>query len=167
MTTQNNNGTGEKHAQRNDPMAGTGGHHVCETEYLVYDNLALMDGNRMSGSGILAGAWLVDGRGQPLLPPPMTAEEMGSVLRLTFGQGSILLEEDRVCILGGATLALRWRDDKTPLSAVEEDRLLYEFNGMRYALRVIKGRVIPGDTILLAPVDGELTIAPERLEDVK
>ncbi len=141
--------------------------HVCKTEYLVYDNLTLIDGNRMSGNGILAGAWLVDGQGQPLFPPPMKAEEMGSALRLTFGQGSILLEEDRVCILGGAALALRWQDDKTSLSAVEMDRLLYEFNGMRYALRVIKGCMIPGNTLLLAPVEEELIIAPERLGDVK
>lgn len=135
---------------------------VCETEYLVYDNLTLIDGNRMSGSGVLAGAWLLDGRGQPLLPPPMKAEERGSALRLTFGQGSILLEEERVSIFGGAALALRWRGDKTPFIAAEKSRLLYEFNGMRYALRVIKGRVIPGDTILIAPADGCLTIAPER-----
>ena len=136
---------------------------VCETEYLVYDNLPVMDGNRMSGNGILAGAWVTDEAGRPLDAASLSAEEKGNGLRVDFGAGAVLLEENGLSLTGGACLKFRWNADKTPFIGATENALTYEFNGRRYLLRVTRGRVVSGDEPLLMPCDGVLALAFERL----
>ena len=135
---------------------------VCETEYLVYDNLPVMDGNRMSGGGILAGAWVTDEQGRPLTSSDMTAKETDVGLNVDFGAGAFALREGGLSLTGGACLAFRWNPQRTAFRRAGADGLYYEFNGTRYALRVLQGRVVSNaEGPLLAPVNGTLVVKPE------
>ena len=134
----------------------------CETEYLVYDNLFYMDGNRMSGHGVLAGAYVTDEQGRGLPVPPLSAEEDGSSLRLLFDGGALELTEEGLTLRGGAALTLKWVRDRSPYLRAEGDRLLYETEGRRYALRAARGHVVEGEYPRLLPDGGALTLAFDR-----
>ena len=134
----------------------------CETEYLVYDNLPMMDGNRMSGNGILAGAWVTDERGNRLPTSPLKAEEMGDTLRVDFGSGAFILEENGLSLTGGAGLRFEWNSDKTAFLGARDNELTYCFNGRRYAIRVTRGHVVMEGAPLLMPGDGTLTLTLAR-----
>ncbi|MBQ8955093.1 MAG: hypothetical protein IJ048_13365 [Clostridia bacterium] len=136
---------------------------VCETEYLVYDNLFLMDGNRMSGRGILAGAWVTDAAGRVIDAAPLTAAASGDGgLRVDFPGGGFELCEDGLTLWGGAALSFRWNAARSPFKRVDGNRLLYEHNGTPYALRVDQGCIQMADTPLLLPEDGRLALSFER-----
>ena len=131
---------------------------VCATEYLVYDNLPLMDGNRMSGRGILAGIWVTGEDGRPVDTEPLRANELGNSLEVDFSSGSILLEEERLRLRGGAGMTFRWNADKSPFQKAEGSRLMYEYRGARYALIVKKGRAAAGEGVHISPDGGEIVL---------
>ena len=135
---------------------------VCETEYLVYDNLFFMDGNRMSGKGIWAGIWVTDTDGKTLPASPMRVEEKERSLAVRFGQSEFSLDEDTLALRGGAALAFRWQKEKSPFAGTDGRRLRYEFNGRRYVLLVLRGSIRAGDSIMVLPEDGEIRLAFER-----
>lgn len=138
-------------------------HNVCTTEYLVYDNLPIMDGNRMSGGGILAGGWLTDRTGKETATSAMTVEEKTNGLRIHFGCGAMEIGESGLHLMGETALQFRWNAHKTDFRHATQDCLLYEHNGMQYALAVIRGRVVAGDQPLLLPEAGELWLKPLRM----
>lgn len=132
---------------------------VCETEYLVYDNLPVIDGNRMSGGGILAGGWLVDAAGAPILTPFLEAREEGNGILARLETGSIALAEEEIRLSGGLGIQLRWARERGALQAVEERRLSFAHRGMRYALLLEQGIAQPCEGgALLLPQDGELRL---------
>ncbi len=132
---------------------------VCTTEYLVYDNLSVIDGNRMSGEGVHAGGWLVDENGSNLSAEPMSTAEEENVLRVRSGRYGFVLSEDEIMITGGAAVELRWSACRTPYCGAEGNLLRYEYRGMKYALKVLKGGVSASERLVLLPEDGELRIA--------
>lgn len=136
---------------------------VCTTEYLVYDNLPIMDGNRMSGGGILAGGWLVDADGRTVEASELVVEETAGGLCVRFDGGAMEIGEDGLRLMGGAALKFCWNPQKTAFREASEDRLLYEHNGMRYALVVTQGRVVAGEQPVLLPEEGALCLKPLRL----
>jgi hypothetical protein len=137
-------------------------HDVCTTDYLVYDNLSMIDGNRMSGDGIHAGGWLIDADGKGIVGEPMQTEEEGSMLRVRSGAYEIVLREQGIEILGGAAVELRWSNKRTPYCGAEGDSVRYEHRGMKYALKVIKGSVDVSERLVLCPEANELHLNPMR-----
>lgn len=136
-------------------------HAVCETEYLVYDNLSIMDGNRMSG-GVLAGGFVTDAAGREIDAAEMTVEEKASGLSVRFGEYAFELDEEGFSLTGGAAISFRWKADRTPVCAVEGNRLAYEYRGMKYALRAARGRIVEVGEIRFLPEDGEIRLTFER-----
>lgn len=138
-------------------------HAVCEKEYLVYENLSVMDGNRMSGRGILAGAWATDAKGQTLPAAEISVEEGESSLTVRFGEYTFEIGGEGIALTGGAALQLRWNRDKTAFLRAEGNRLLYACNGANYALHVTRGSIASEESILLLPDQGVLCFALERM----
>lgn len=136
---------------------------VCTTEYLVYDNLQLMDGNRMSGGGVLAGAYVTDEAGCNLAAEEIQTEEKGSAMKASFGQYAFEMSEEGVRLTGGAALSFRWKRDYLPIGKAEKDCLAYEHRGAKYALKVLRGILADGEEIRILPQDGEICLKPERL----
>ncbi len=135
---------------------------VCTTDYLVYDNLSMIDGNRMSGDGIHAGGWLVDENGCSLPTEPMQTTEEGNALRVRSGGYELMLKENGIVLSGGAALELRWSGSRTPYCGAEGDLVRYEHRGIKYALKVTKGAVNASERLMLLPEDGELRFVLTR-----
>ena len=135
---------------------------VCETEYLVYDGLFIMDGNRMSGSGIRAGIWLTGNDGQPLPALPIRARQDGQRLSVRSGPSEFLPEEDAFTVRGGAALTFRWKKEASCLAGTDGNRIRFFRNGRHYALRILKGKVRARDGLGILPEDGEIRFVPER-----
>lgn len=122
---------------------------VCETSYLVYDNLPIMDGNRMSGDGVLAGGYLVclrDGQWANAQCSRLRVSETERGLRLDFeAEGrtaSIELTEQGVRLEGGLGLRFDWCPARAlACQGVQDGRLRYRHNGADYALSAAKGRI--------------------------
>ena len=136
---------------------------MCETEYLVYDNLPILDGNRMSGGGILAGGWLVDAASAPILTPFLEAREEGNGILARLETGSIALAEEEIRLSGGLGILLRWAREHGALQAIGEQRLSFAHRGMRYALLLKQGAICPCENgALLSPQKGELRLCFAR-----
>lgn len=132
---------------------------ACETEYLVYENLPIVDGNRMSGGGIRAGAWLcAEGIGS------LTATEEGEALRVGYGAGELLLTPDGLQLTGSAELCFRWRMDKRTLVRVDGRRLIFAHDGGEYALRVDAGEISGCDAPTIRPEKGRIALSFERVK---
>ncbi len=132
----------------------------CETEYLVYENLPVIDGNRMSGSGILAGGWLVrDGKRAQTSPFTVKYEE--SSLTVSFGGGSITAAEDGITVTGGYGLRLEWDEHRCALEKIEGNTLRMRYHGVPYALCVKTGTVRNDGFPVLEPQNGILRIQAE------
>ena len=142
-------------------------HAVCTTEYLVYDNLSIMDGNRMSGHGILAGGWLTHANGKAVETEKLTVEEGRDSLLIHFGCGSLALDESGLRFRGESALQFRWNTQKTNFRKAMQYALIYEQGGMQYALAVVKGRIVAGEQPILLPEEGEIQLQPIRLGRVK
>lgn len=135
----------------------------CLTEYLVYDNLPLMDGNRMSGEGILAGAFVVLPNGSPaaLAEDPVTAT--GDMLELRVQGGSIRADETAITLTGGLALNLQWLPSRSSFTGVADGRMLFRHNGWAYALRV-EGKVQTVENgVTITPGNGRIVLTPERM----
>ncbi len=80
---------------------------TCKTDYLQFDTLPVIDGNRFSGNGILAGAYpyeVVNGEKKALKFKEVLYEELGGNAVVTFTETScgdieITLAEEKITIL--------------------------------------------------------------------
>ena len=138
-------------------------HAPCETEYLVYENLPLIDGNRMSGHGTLAGGWLVGEDGKHAALSPLIVSEDGDTLTALWEGGSLCCDPSGLTLKGGLGLSLEWDSSRCALTGIDGDRLLFAHKGVSYALRVRTGFIQSGDTMRLVPENGVLRLIPERL----
>ena len=145
---------------------------VCETEYLVYDNLPIMDGNRMSGDGVLAGGFVVckqDGRWVDAQCTRLRVSEIENGLRLDFEvQGKaarIELTEQGARLEGGFGLRFDWCPARAAACQGVRDGLLrYRHNGADYALRAQDGRIEAQDgSYLILPQGEEMAISAARV----
>ena len=134
----------------------------CVTEYLVYDNLFFMDGNRMSGHGVLAGVYLTGEAGNNLPIGPLSASEAGPSLRLTFDGGEMMLREDGLIVTGGAALCFKWDMARTPYARMEGRKLIFSTEGREYALVVATGRVVDGGQPRILPENGVISLTFDR-----
>lgn len=145
---------------------------VCETEYLVYDNLPIMDGNRMSGDGVLAGGFVVceqDGRWVDAQCTRLRVSEIENGLRLDFEvQGKaarIELTEQGVRLEGGFGLRFDWCPARAAAcQGVRDGLLCYRRNGADYALRAQNGRIEAQDgSYLILPQGEGMAISAARV----
>ncbi len=136
---------------------------VCETEYLVYDNLSVMDGNRWSGSGVLAGGFVTDAAGKAIAAEEMTVEEKEKGLTVKFGGYAFEIGEDGIALTGGAAISFRWKQDRAVVSTVQGDRLVYEYRGMKYALKAVCGKIACDGEVRFLPENGKICLALERM----
>lgn len=136
---------------------------VCETEYLVYDNLLIMDGNRMSGDGVLAGGYVTDAAGNNLAAGEMKVEEGEKSLMVRFDSYAFEINESGLALTGGAALTFRWKENRLPACEAQGNRLVYAHNGMRYALAVKKGSIAEEAEVRILPENGRIELALERM----
>ncbi len=130
---------------------------ICTTHYLVYDNLPVMDGNRMSGGGTLAGAWLTSKSGERVIASEFTVSEGETSLTATFDCGRIEIREDGIKLESEHGLRFEW--DKSRAEAfvgADGNSLLYRHNGTDYRLEVTRGVVADGGYPTLLPDGGVL-----------
>ena len=136
----------------------------CETEYLVYDNLSVMDGNRMSGRGVHAGAWLVGEDGAPLRPDDLTVREEGAAnLEIRYDGGRICLSEERIALHGANRLEFRRKDGLAGLVSCRDGLVIFEQGGDRFGVRVEKGVARADGLLSIAPQDGQIMLSFDRL----
>ena len=136
---------------------------VCTTDYRVYDNLLIMDGNRMSGDGILAGGYVTDAAGNAIPAAEMHVRESADSLTAQFGEYAFEISEEGICLKGGAALTFRWKAGRKPECEVQGNRLVYAHNGARYALVVAQGMISAEHEIRLLPESGVLRLEFERM----
>lgn len=135
----------------------------CLTEYLVYDNLPVMDGNRMSGEGILAGAYVLNPDGTPAVLAGDPVSSDGNALTVQVQGGSIRADERGITLSGGLSLRMRWLASRSALKGVENGRMLFEHNGWRYAVQVAGDVQTHKGGVTIMPVNGRIVLTPERL----
>lgn len=114
----------------------------CRTPYLQFDNLPVVDGNRFSGGGVLAGGFFrMDGR--PLIPHRIryTESDDNTSFQLEVGasQGSltVYVTPSGIRIRGSVPFSLELRQDaskETPAMALQERRLALTWRGFSYRI---------------------------------
>ena len=131
-----------------DPFEDT----VCESNEAVYETLPLIDGNRHTGHGILAGGYFVDANGKEIGCDTMRFEDLGGgSMRLTYAPITVTVTDNRIRIEGPAAFALdlrRGSDDHLPTILANTDtELSLIYNGTPYKVRLISGTFAGADHI--------------------
>ena len=136
----------------------------CQTDAFIYDNLPIMDGNRMSGRGVLAGGWLTDTEGQPLAPAAMTAIPQNENRLLVSWPGQMLvLTESSITLRGSGCLLLRWLPEASAFTGWEPHALRFSHHGHAYFLAVSGFVMQTKKGLLLCPDEnGLLRLTPRR-----
>lgn len=123
-----------------DPFEET----VCVSNEAVYETLPLIDGNRHTGHGILAGGYFLDKTGREIACEKMQFEDLGGgSMHLSYSPISITATENRIRIEGpqGFSLAIRrGSDDHLPtVTACSADELSLIYNGTAYHVHLNAG----------------------------
>lgn len=127
---------------------------VCDLSYLVYDNLPVMDGNRWSGNGVLAGINPVDPDGQKLTFETLEVLEKDDRLLVKWGLGQ---QAQVLCVFSPE--GLEWNfptsdfgfvmklenDSKSVDLALTSDSLSFVYNGFGYSIEVIGASISLSD----------------------
>jgi len=123
-----------------DPFEET----VCESNEAVYETLPLIDGNRHTGHGILAGGYFLDANGKEIVCDKMQFDDLGGgSMRLTYAPISVTVTDNRIRIEGPLDFSLdlrRGSDDHLPtINALTETVLSLSYNGTSYQLHMNTG----------------------------
>ena len=132
----------------------------CDKDYLQFDTLPVVDGNRFSGNGIVAGAYpyeVVNGAKQPLTFKDVLYEELGGNAVVTFTETScgdieITLSEDKITVLCsdetkefGFDYKFDASADRLPvLESITSDSVILSHRGFPYALKLTQGKFVDG-----------------------
>ena len=140
-----------------DPFEET----VCESNEAVYETLPLIDGNRHTGHGILAGGYFIDADGKELSCETMQFEDLGDgKLRLTYAPITVYADNNRIRIEGPKDFSLQLRrgsDDHMPtVDALSSNALSLSYNGTSYHLQMLAGTIASVDRLMSA--DGAIEI---------
>ncbi len=125
-----------------DPFEET----VCESNEAVYETLPLIDGNRHTGHGILAGGYFVDANGTEIPCAAMQFEDLGGgSMRLTYAPIAVTVTDNRIRIEGPVGFSLdlrRGSDDHLPtVTALSEKEMTLSYNGCTYKLHMSAGTI--------------------------
>ena len=123
-----------------DPFEDT----VCESNEAVYETLPLIDGNRHTGHGILAGGYFLDADGAEIACEKMQFEDLGGgSMRLTYAPITVTVHDNIIRIEGPASFALELRrgssDHLPTLTASTSDTLSFSYNGTAYRVALRAG----------------------------
>ncbi|MGM9681330.1 MAG: hypothetical protein ACI3XR_07485 [Eubacteriales bacterium] len=135
---------------------------VCRTPTLKYDNLPVVDGNRFSGDGVLAGFYLCCGEnpvnaretvyretGIDSIRVDFLTDELGRV-RISANPEEISLTADQ----NGGSLSLRYRfcpSERMPSMAAEGNALSLCYRDYRYRLPVNGSLSVTEKEIVISP----------------
>ncbi|MDR1628993.1 MAG: hypothetical protein LBS36_02095 [Oscillospiraceae bacterium] len=124
---------------------------VCTSHVLQYDNLPVIDGNRFSGHGVLAGLFAACG-GERLHFDGMVYEELSAdtakvtLTNTQIGDFVIVFSPNTLTFFCGADFALLEIHDPqaegVPACLVEEKNLSFVHRGFPYAVRLSCGRAV-------------------------
>jgi len=134
-----------------DPFETT----VCESNEAVYETLPLIDGNRHTGHGILAGGYFLAADGKEITCDTMRFEDLGNGgMRLTYAPLTLTVSDRRICIEGpdGFEVSVRrGSDDHLPqVTECTANTLSLSYNGMAYAIRLKRGQFAGTDRLISA-----------------
>ena len=120
---------------------------VCNGNEATYETLPVIDGNRHSGNGVLAGGYIADTDGNALILSKMQFTDLGGgKARITYGDLALELWEDRVILTYPQEFTLTRRigkEDHLPTAeAWEERRLSLSYQGTPYRIRASVGRFL-------------------------
>lgn len=120
--------------------------NVCTSNAVEYDTLPVVDGNRHSGNGVVAGMYLTSADGSPieLKDYQFTELDNGSAL-LDYGQLTVKLCENGILISADFEFCIEvhigTRKEHIPtIVAVSDDVITLSFKGMQYGARLVSGR---------------------------
>lgn len=141
---------------------------VCDKEYLIYDNLPLMDGNRFSGNGIRAGLYpFLDGK--QLCFQSMDYKEVGTDAVVTFtgtacGEITFLLCEAGIRITGEgeSSFELHALFDKSakqlPSLEMHQNSIHLNYRGFPYSIIIEQGSVDMDDRPVVRCINSTIQV---------
>ena len=131
-----------------DPFEDT----VCTSNEAVYETLPLIDGNRHTGHGILAGGYFTDADGNELSCEAMQFEDLGDgKMHLTYAPISVTAADNRIRIEGPAGFSLQLRrgsNDHLPTVLTQtDDTLMLSYHDTVYRVFLRCGSVSSVDRL--------------------
>lgn len=121
---------------------------VCPGNEAVYDTLPIIDGNRHSGNGVIAGAYITYKDGSVPEFERMQFEDLGdSRAKVTYGNIVFELSENGMKIAADRefTVSLKIGTDGNHLPSVESmasDGISLNYKGAKYGVDFLRGRLI-------------------------
>ncbi|MBE6658384.1 MAG: hypothetical protein E7604_08060 [Ruminococcaceae bacterium] len=125
-----------------DPFENT----VCESNEAVYETLPIIDGNRHTGHGILAGGYFLDADGMEIACETMQFEDLGGgSMRLTYAPITVTVHDSIIRIEGPQNFAISLRRgsaDHLPIVTSQTgDCIALSYNGTAYRVQLHTGRI--------------------------
>jgi len=132
-----------------DPFENT----VCIANDAAYETLPVVDGNRHTGKGVLAGLYPLTADGAEIAGSDMVFEDLGGgCARVDFGAVSFALDERSMTVNGPEGFRLESRiarDEHVPEIVRATDRqLTLRYAGVEYTITLEAGRFAGAQTIL-------------------
>ena len=124
-----------------DPFENT----VCTRNEAVYETLPVMDGNLMTGNGIIAGGYFCTADGTPITAGDYRFSETGEGTALVdYGKIRILLKEQGMEILSEEDFCLQWRVGKKShhmpqCTSRDEKEVKLSYHDADYGIRLARG----------------------------
>ncbi len=119
-------------------------YEVCKANDAAYETLPVVDGNRHSGSGVVAGIRIMRD-GKPLTAEKMIFSDMGQgTAHIDYGTFSITLSDDRFCIESDGPFTAEYKFGKKDahipqIVSSSEKKLLMSFKCSEYGLELTDG----------------------------
>jgi len=126
---------------------------VCTANEATYETLPVVDGNRHSGRGVIAGLYPVTARGAEITADDMNFEDLGSGrARVDFGALSFVLDERSMTVSGPEGFRLESRigsaEHVPEVISATDKRLDLRYAGVEYSIILEHGRFADPQTIL-------------------
>lgn len=134
---------------------------VCTGNEAVYETLPVIDGNRHSGNGVVAGGYITYTDGVTPSSPEMTFEDLGDgSARVSYGEITVELRECGLTVTAPRPFEAEARigtthDHLPKVTDRTAQCLTLEYHGVGYAVRLVKGEFI-GDTTAVS--DGNVLV---------
>ncbi len=141
---------------------------TCKTDFLVFDNLPFVDGNRFSGNGIRAGLYpfymdepvkfdnLEYTEKQDCAVINYMGTQCGNVtVKATPGYISFCVEKDEYF-----SLRLNYNPESRSLPSINTNKKIInlEYNGYKYSIELTDGICTNDMSVYLKPTDGKITL---------
>ena len=135
---------------------------VCEANEAKYETLPVIDGNRMSGNGVLAGGYIEPLSGADWTAGKMTFSDLGNgEARVSYGKVTVTLRPDGLSIESDEDFTVTYRmglaEGHVPsVTARTDTSLALDYHGAEYGISVTKGKV--RNNVTFASDGGKLDI---------